>query len=117
MRVLVSWLREFVDVTATPEELGHTLSMRGFELSAVEKSSNGDAVLDFEILANRPDCLSVRGLAREAATAFSLPLKTGSDPHSTETVTRGSDPVFSVKLEAPDLCPRYSAAAADVTVG
>src|SRR5205823_2001057 len=71
MKVLVSWLREFVDVTVSPEQLGHTLSMRGFELSSVEPVEKGavpllteegvrplfpDAVLDFEILANRPDC-------------------------------------------------------------
>ena len=82
MKILVSWLREFVDVTGSPEELGQTLSMRGFELASIEKGVRDpfsaekgsrtltDAVLDFEITANRPDCLSVLGLARETATAF-----------------------------------------------
>src|SRR5947199_9636060 len=143
MKILVSWLRDFVDVTAPPEELGHRLSMAGFELSSIEKGAGllfrdgpskkepgpffDDAVLDFEILANRPDCLSVIGLAREAATAYSLPLRPlgllGSDPGT----VRGSDPLalkkleqgaadVTVKLEAPDLCPRYSAAVVDVTI-
>src|SRR6267142_69130 len=93
MKILVSWLREFVGVTASPEELGRTLSMRGFELASIEpvekrgtapfseaQSKKGpypfsDAVLDFEITANRPDALCVLGLAREAATAYSLPLR------------------------------------------
>src|SRR5881227_1609288 len=139
MKILVSWLRDFVYVTAPPEELGQRLSMAGFELSEIgvrepfsagssEKGSRtpiSDAVLDFEILANRPDCLSVIGLAREAATAYSLPLRAlGSDPGT----VRGSDPLalkklqtgatdVTVRLEAPDLCPRYSAAVVDVTIG
>src|SRR5439155_2417448 len=75
-----------------------------------------DAVLDFEILANRPDCLSVIGLAREAATAYSVPLHHPESGPMTKTVI-GSDPIVTVKLEAPDLCPRYSAAAVDVTIG
>jgi phenylalanyl-tRNA synthetase beta chain len=127
MKILVSWLREFVDVTASPDELGHTLSMCGFELASVETIEQGgvndsrplleDAVLDFEITANRPDALSVRGLAREAATAYSLPLRQpGSAPLALKRLARGSADV-AVTLEAPDLCPRYSAAVVDVTIG
>jgi phenylalanyl-tRNA synthetase beta chain len=119
MKIVVSWLREFVDVAASPEELGHTLSMRGFELSSVEKGNpSEDAVLDFEILANRPDCLSVIGLAREAATAYSLPLKQPDrESLSRDSTEKDLRSGFSVKLEAADLCPRYSAAVADVIVG
>ena len=116
MKVLVSWLREFVDVTATPEELGHRLSMCGFELASIEKMGS-DAVLDFEITANRPDCLSVLGLAREAATAYSLPLgQPASDSVRLKRLDKGASDV-TVSLEAPDLCPRYSAAVVDVAVG
>jgi phenylalanyl-tRNA synthetase beta chain len=77
MRLLVSWLREFVDVTASAEEIGEGLGLRGFELAAIEPFGDGDAVIDFEITANRPDCLSVIGLAREVSTLFDLPLKAG----------------------------------------
>ena len=126
MKILVSWLREFVDVTASPEELGQTLSMRGFELAGVEKrdpdsrSRFSDAVLDFEITANRPDALSVVGLAREVATAYSLPLgQLGSGRLLVKALHKGPPSAggLTVKLEAPDLCPRYSAAVVDVTVG
>jgi phenylalanyl-tRNA synthetase beta chain len=121
VKVLISWLREFVDVTVPPEELGQMLSMRGFELASVEKLASDaapDAVLDFEITANRPDCLSIIGLAREAATAYSLPLRVATLPGSDPGNVRGSDPSsVKVALEAPDLCPRYSAAVVDVVVG
>src|SRR6266850_5358048 len=75
MRLLVSWLRDFVDVQATAEEIGEGLGVRGFELAGIEPVGDGDAVIDFEVTANRPDCLSVVGLAREVATMYDLPIK------------------------------------------
>jgi phenylalanyl-tRNA synthetase beta chain len=114
VKLLVSWLSDFVDVKDPPEELGRRLSMVGFELASLEKRT-GDAVLDFEILANRPDALSVLGLAREAATAYSLRLvQPGSD--QLKKLQKGPADV-AASLEAPDLCARYSAAVADVTIG
>src|SRR3954469_18293886 len=74
MRLVLSWLREFVDVTASADEIAGTIGVRGFEVASVEQLPGGDAVIDFEITANRPDCLSVLGLAREVATAFNRPL-------------------------------------------
>ncbi len=66
-----------------------------------------DSVVDFEITNNRPDCLSVRGLAREAAATFDTPL---SLP---EPKVKGSgDSVLNyldVDILEPDLCPRYTA--------
>ncbi len=121
MKVVVSWLRDFVDLTVSPQELGDTLTMRGFELSSIEpvkpmdagRSTMDDAVLDFEVMANRPDALSVIGFAREAGTAYSLPVKPLVPKPLLQTPTRD----VTVTLEAPDLCPRYGAAVADVTVG
>src|ERR687883_476620 len=80
MRLVVSWLRDFVDIKASPEEIADTLGLRGFEVASVEPlpvhethPGQPDAVIDLEITANRPDCLSVMGLAREVATAFRIP--------------------------------------------
>ena len=76
MKLLVSWLRELADVRLPVADLASLLSMRGFEVASIEPvDSGGDAVIDFEITANRPDCLSVAGLAREAATACRVPLR------------------------------------------
>ena len=36
MRLLVSWVRDFVDVTASPEEIAETLALRGFEVASIE---------------------------------------------------------------------------------
>jgi len=74
MRLVLSWLREFVDVTASAEEIAATIGLRGFEVAGIESLEGGEAVIDFEVTANRPDCLSVLGLAREVATAYDRPI-------------------------------------------
>ena len=68
-----------------------------------------DDVIDFEILSNRPDCLSVLGLAKEASSALDTPINLPK-PVYTENNESVSDYV-SVKVDAPDLCPRYLAKA------
>ena len=59
-------------VTVSIDELANALTMRGFEVSAIELANGdqSDAVLDLEINTNRPDCLSVVGIAREVATMY-----------------------------------------------
>ncbi len=66
-----------------------------------------DTVLDFEVNANRADCLSVIGIAREAAAAAEAPLSL-PDPTFREAGGNIGDYV-RVTVEAPDLCPRYMA--------
>ena len=66
-----------------------------------------DHVVEFEITPNRPDCLSVIGLAREASATLNLPLKL----HKPE-VKGCEDSIenhVAVRIEAPELCPRYTA--------
>ena len=67
-----------------------------------------DHIVEFEITPNRPDCLSVIGLAREAAATFDLPLKL----HTPVVSAKGSEPIekfLTVRVDDPSLCPRYSA--------
>ena len=66
-----------------------------------------DHVVEFEITPNRPDCLSVIGLAREASATLGLPLNL----HKPE-VKGCEDSIenhVSVRIEEPELCPRYTA--------
>jgi phenylalanyl-tRNA synthetase beta chain len=121
MRLVISWLREFVDVKAPADEIAAAIGLRGFEVAAIERLPDGDAVIDFEITANRPDCLSVLGLAREVATAFNLPLRQPS--HDAGAAVRllriptGRSDRVSITLDDEDMCPRYAGAVADVTIG
>ena len=66
-----------------------------------------DTAVDFEILANRPDCLCAMGIARETAAALNTEFKA---PVITVKEAGGSfDDEVKVTVEAPDLCPRYAA--------
>ena len=106
MKVPVSWMNEFVDVPMNTPIVAERLASCGFEVASVE----GDTI-DFEITANRPDCLSVYGLAREASAAFDLPLK--------PIDTRGPDPKghAPVPVSIGDAgCGRYALAVADVRI-
>ncbi|MBR7056584.1 MAG: phenylalanine--tRNA ligase subunit beta [Oscillospiraceae bacterium] len=66
-----------------------------------------DTVVEFEITPNRPDCLSVIGLAREAAATFDRPLRLH------EPVVRGCGgdirELARIDIADPALCPRYTA--------
>src|SRR5262249_26436954 len=121
MRLVLSWLRDFVDIPASAEEIAETIGLRGFEVASIEALRDGDAVIDFEITANRPDCLSVVGLAREVATAFDAPIVLPStDPGAKArlaTIPDGEAGGVRVAIEDADLCPRYAALVANVTLG
>ena len=66
-----------------------------------------DSIVEFEITPNRPDCLSVIGLAREASATFKRPLKLHTpEPHG----CGGSiAELVDIDIEDGDLCPRYTA--------
>jgi phenylalanyl-tRNA synthetase beta chain len=67
----------------------------------------GDTILDIDITSNRPDCLSVIGIAREVAaltkSKFHMP--------SIDYIEQGDaiESIASIKIVDPDLCPRYCA--------
>src|SRR6478672_1464776 len=116
MRLLLSWVRDFVDVKASAEAVAETLGLRGFEVASVEPLGAGDAVIDFEVTANRPDCLSVLGFAREIGTAYDLPVRLPSvDPKAKLGLAKSESDRLIVSLEDAELCPRYSAAVATVS--
>ena len=64
-----------------------------------------DYVIDFKITANRPDCQSVLGVAREAAVALKKPFKVPEIVY--QTVGGNAAEQITVDVEDYDLCPRY----------
>ncbi len=126
MKVLVSWLRELVEVPVGIEALAERLHLAGFELASITPvdpvpgpdgpTAGPDAVIDFEITANRPDALSLAGFAREVAALYDVPLRyrpaaLRQTPHPSRLGP------LSVTIQEPALCPRFTAGLADVTVG
>src|SRR5438105_4150615 len=66
MKAPLSWLKEYIDITLNPKTLGERLTEVGLGCEKIEKV-NGDTILDLEITPNRPDWLSIVGVAREIA--------------------------------------------------
>ncbi len=106
MKASIDWLRQYVDIALSPDELGARLPELGVEVEAVG-AAGGDTVIELEVGANRPDLLSIIGLAREVAAATGGTLRT---PEIRLECGGGSvADLTSVTLGAPDLCPRYTA--------
>ena len=104
MKLVLPWLREMVQVPGDAPEVAARLGLRGFEVASIDDGRQ--PVIDFEITANRPDCLSVIGLAREASAAYGLPLRL---PERAMPAGEDSSHTVDVTIEDAELCPRYCA--------
>ncbi len=73
----------------------------------MEALGEKENVIEFEITSNRPDCLSIVGLARETAATFKVPFNV---PEIKVREEAGGDINETVKVtvEDPELCPRYA---------
>jgi phenylalanyl-tRNA synthetase beta chain len=114
MKVPLGWLREFVDVKASPRELADALTLSGLAVDGILEVG-GETVLDLDVTTNRVDAMNVYGVAREVAVLYGLPLK----PPET-TVSEAGKPAkeaLSVEILAPELCPRFCARVLDVRIG
>ena len=110
MKLPYLWLCDLVKVPGDAASVADALASRGFEVASITPLDGArgkplDAVIDFEITANRPDCLNVIGLAREASAAFGVPLQfpeRGMPP-------AGQPHPIDIVIEDAELCPRYCA--------
>jgi phenylalanyl-tRNA synthetase beta chain len=107
MKVVYNWLKDFVDVTAPVEELASRLALSGTNIASVEAGPLG-GVIDAEVTSNRPDCLGVHGIAREVSAIYRVALK-AANPRPAESGSRKASHAVSVKIEAPELCGRFTA--------
>jgi phenylalanyl-tRNA synthetase beta chain len=78
MNILIphSWLLEHLETDASPQEIQKYLSLCGPSVERIYERE-GEAVYDIEVTTNRVDCMSVRGIAREAAVILQQFGKTG----------------------------------------
>jgi phenylalanyl-tRNA synthetase beta subunit len=73
VKIVLPWLAEIVSVPSDVEQVARAIALRGFEVASIETRSL--PAIDFEITANRPDCMCHLGIAREAATIWEHPLQ------------------------------------------
>ena len=106
MIVSWNWLAQYVLLDMPVQELTDRLMLAGLNHEATEEVG-GDFAIDLEVTSNRPDCLGQLGVAREAAVLFGKDLRI-PDPRPRESgAPVGS--LAAVEIEAPDLCPRFTA--------
>jgi phenylalanyl-tRNA synthetase beta chain len=71
IKILDSWLRDYIKTTATPQKIAEILSLTSVSVERLEKYKS-DWVYDIEVTTNRPELMSVVSIAREAATVLPL---------------------------------------------
>ena len=108
MRIVHRWLAELVDVPDDVERVASEISLRGFEVAGIERG-----VIDFEITANRPDCLNHLGIAREAAVIWSRGVRAPELARMEDSGAAG----LEVDVQDAERCPRYCAQVFDVAIG
>ncbi|MCE5195499.1 MAG: phenylalanine--tRNA ligase subunit beta [Nitrospiraceae bacterium] len=103
MRLPLGWLKDFIHFTLSPDDLAGKLTMIGLEVEAKELVE-GDTVFEVNVTPNRPDCLSIFGIARELSAILNIPLKLPEYMVKEEVVR----PDFKIEILDPDLCQRYA---------
>jgi phenylalanyl-tRNA synthetase beta chain len=116
MRVSLEWLAEFVDVSVPVKTLAERLQSAGLGVESVDRVGD-DTVLDIELTANRPDCMSVLGVGREVALLLGAPLRL-PEGYADPTPTPPAEAPASVLIKDHSGCPRFTAQVIDgVRVG
>ncbi len=114
MKVTYNWLKNFLDIKIPPRELADKLTMSGLEVGSIEEEA-GDFIFEIEITSNRPDWLSVIGLAREIAALTGKKIK---DLYQKTKLKKAKTPSFHITVENKKDCPIYTARVIkDVKVG
>ena len=106
MKVTYNWLKDFVEIKISPEKLAEKLTMAGLEVTALEKKG-GDFVFEIEVTSNRPDWLSVIGIAREVAAITGKKMKS-VQTKKLQPAERSPQPLL-VKIEDKNDCSLYIA--------
>lgn len=106
MKVSLNWLRDYVEVERSAEQVADLLMHLGLPCEGVEEVGD-DVVLDVEITSNRGDCLSHIGIARELAAATGTEVRLPEV--ELEEMDRPASEFVAVEIEEPDLCARYTA--------
>ncbi len=114
IKILDSWLRDYLDTKATPQKIGECLSLSGPSVERIKKSGK-DFIYDIEITTNRIDTVSVCGIAREASAIlprFGISSKLKSRCCEANQLPRlkflNKVSYLDAKVDA-DLCPRFTA--------
>lgn len=109
-----SWLREYLETSATPRDIQRCLSLCGPSVERIERKDE-ETIYHIEVTTNRvTDSASVMGIAREAAAilprfGFAAKLLNRKTSHRYDPAYKKSVNYLDVKIEHAELCPRFTA--------
>lgn len=109
MKLPVSWLKEYIEVNLSPEKLEEVLTMSGSKVEAIQKKG-ADTVIEIEVTTNRPDTLSILGLAREVSALTSKKVQFPAVYSKTKKISKTtSSKEIEILVEEKKGCPKYTA--------
>jgi len=104
MKVPLNWLKEYVDLPPKSKDLAELLTMSGTAVEGISRKGNSE-VFEIEVTTNRPDCLSLRGIAREVSALTGKKIK---KPPLRELKVSSKDRLpLRIDIEDKKGCPRY----------
>lgn len=104
MNISYNWLKDLIELKLSPNELAQKLTDVGLAVEGI-RASGEDFIFDLDLTSNRGDCLSHLGIAREIGVIQNSQLKIQND----EVPNQKTENHNLVKIEAPDLCHRFTA--------
>ena len=108
MKLPLAWLKKYIDVSLSVDALADRLTLSGSKVESVEEHS-GERVIDVEVTTNRPDCLSILGLAHEVSAITGKKVKRPAVYASKEKPARSVLQVPDILVEDKKGCLRYTA--------
>lgn len=109
MKVSLSWLKEYVDLSQSPEEIADALTLAGLEAEGMEMRGE-DVILEVGLTPNLGHCMSMIGMARELSAILGAPLTKKAVALSEEGGETSE--LKSVRIEDREQCFRYAVRAA-----
>ncbi|MGD9126439.1 MAG: phenylalanine--tRNA ligase subunit beta [Planctomycetia bacterium] len=106
MIVSWNWLKEYVALDMSQEELEYRLMMAGLNHEGTEEFGD-DLAIDLEVTSNRPDCLGHVGVAREVSVLWDKELKIPAAQPAAKGPSVAD--LVKVRIDCPELCFRYTA--------
>jgi phenylalanyl-tRNA synthetase beta chain len=106
MIVSWNWLTNYIRLDMPVDALTERLALTGLNHESTS-DEGGDIAIDLEVTSNRSDCLGHIGIAREISVLFDRPLRI--PPARPPASGEGVESCAAVTIEAPDLCPRFTA--------
>lgn len=116
MKLSINWLNDYLRIGADPKEIANRLTAVGHMEDCPSETVGGDTILSLEVRQNRPDCLSITGLARELGAIYGKKIAL---PKVVDTfVPKNQRAPIEIEIEDTNLCYRFNTLIIkDISVG